>query len=139
MNSIPPEARPWLAELILVTAVKEDVVGPIATQVHAPEYLARWLPDFRRAIEESVADGRLQVPPGQLDELARLAALEMHEIRRLHESLHSGQTTRKAVCRSPLYAWYSDYFDESPRVVALALEIAIHFARGGEPPNPQRN
>ena len=141
MNSIPENLRPWLSQLILVNAVKEDVVGPTCDHEHLNpiEYVRRCIPDFRKAIEDSIRGGELKLPQGQIDDLARLAAEEMCEIRRLAELLRQKRMTKEFIRQTALYPSYRDYFEKSPRVVNLAIEIAIHFAKGNKPPDPARN
>jgi hypothetical protein len=140
MNTIPEHTRPWLTQLIIVGAVKDDVVvGSVCAQVEAESYVARCVPEFRRAIEESIAGGNIHFVPKEIGDLARLAAEEMYEIRRLAHLLREGALTTEAIRQNPLYAHYQEYFDESPRVVELAFQIAIHFGMRGGPPDMGRN
>ena len=139
MNKIPENYRPWLTNLIIVGAVKDDVIGPVCDQVDAQDYIARCAPDFRRAIQESIGGGQLELSREKVDDIARLAAAEMYEIRRLAHLLREGALTTEAIRQNPLYAPYQEYFDESPRVVDLAFQIAIHFGTAGGPPDLRRN
>ena len=53
MNSIPENLLPWLSQLILVNAVKEDVVGPTCDHEHLNpiEYVRRCIPTSGRRLK----------------------------------------------------------------------------------------
>jgi hypothetical protein len=139
MNAISPETRKWLEQRILVFVVKEDVNGPFSPEVNGDVYIANSAPEFREAIREGIKAKEIFIPLEDVDELARRAASEAYVVRGFNEVWLRGEITDKDLRKFPLYSSYREYFERSPRVLALAWDIAGIAAEQMEPPAASQN
>jgi hypothetical protein len=139
MNAISRKTHKWLQQRILVYAVKEDVNGPFSPEVNRDVQIANSAPEFRKAILEGIQAKEIFVPLDDVDELARRAASEAYVVRGFNEAWLSGEITKKDLRKFPLYSSYREYFERSPRVWALALDIAGIAAEQMESPAASQN
>ena len=129
INRIPNQTRSWLSPMILVVAIKEDIVGPLCAKLDPAKYVPGSIPEFTQLIEAAIAAGKAKVPVAEIDGLARLSAAEMLEVRRVNESVQQGKAPIEAVREMDLYEWYHEYFEWTPRMDAMALHITLIFSK----------
>ena len=139
MNAISRKTQKWLEQRILVFVVREDANGPFTPEINGDVYITNSAPEFRQTILERIQAKAISVPLEDVDELARRAASEAYVVRGFNEAWLSGEITEKDLKKFPFDCNYREYFERSPRVWALALDIAFNAGEPIEDPDLLQN
>jgi hypothetical protein len=127
-SPLAPEISKLLPQLILDLALVEDVTGPWCSQVARDEYMAGLALRLREPVVRSLREAGIAVSEEELAKICGIAASETFVIRRLNEAQIEGEVLVADFRHLPFYLTYQGYFEQSPEIVARALQIALQSA-----------
>jgi hypothetical protein len=125
LSALPTESAEWIAEMVELIAIRDDIGGPFIENVVESDYRKRLESELHKVCLNKHLAGKAKIPMEHLDLICRLASHDVHALRVTRHAKDAGKLSLEQMRKLDFYATYHNYLEENQDLLMIGLLAAV--------------
>jgi hypothetical protein len=125
LSALPTESTEWIAQMLELIAIRDDIGGPFIENVVESDYRKSLESELHKVFLNKHLAGEVKIPMEHPDLICRLAAHDVHALRVTRHAKDAGKLSLEQMRQLDFYPTHHNYLEENQDLLMIGLFAAM--------------